>query len=162
MSTYKKQISFDLDTNALKTYYPSESWNHAYDTIKRHMENNGFKWLQGSVYISDKPMSSVKVSKILEDLVTKNPWLNVCMRDCRESNIGREHSKNHLFDENAKVPTREELNAQKNQEQKQQDSKQMSMGDYMAEIAKAKEADKSQPSQQQQQKVKDKKEKTDR
>ena len=41
-------------------------------------------------------------------------------------------------------------------------TKQMNMSDYMAEIAKAKEANKNQPSQQQQQKVKDKKEKTDR
>lgn len=26
MATGKKQISFDLDTKALKTYYPSGSW----------------------------------------------------------------------------------------------------------------------------------------
>jgi hypothetical protein len=38
------------------------------------------------------------------------------MRDCRETNIGKEHDKSHLFDRNAKIPTREELKT--NQEQK--------------------------------------------
>ncbi|MCD7771079.1 MAG: hypothetical protein LUH23_03190 [Oscillospiraceae bacterium] len=35
--------------------------------------------------------------------------LNICMRDCRETNIGREHDKNHIFDKTAEVKTREEL-----------------------------------------------------
>ena len=116
----RKQIAFDLDTNALKIYYPSESWNNAYDVIKQHMENNGFKWQQGSVYVSQKPMEPVKVTNILKSLVAKNPWLNVCMRDCRETDIGKEHDKNHLFDKSAKVPARDELNAQKHQESTQE------------------------------------------
>lgn len=52
MNYGRKQISFDLDTNALKLYYPSPSYNNAYEVIKRHMLKNGFYWLQGSVYIS--------------------------------------------------------------------------------------------------------------
>lgn len=35
------------------------------------------------------------------------------MRDCRQANIGRQHSLNYIFSKNAKVPTREELNASK-------------------------------------------------
>jgi hypothetical protein len=45
----------------------------------------------------------------LDELVSKNSWLNVCMRDCRETNIGREHDKNHVFDKNAEVPTRKQI-----------------------------------------------------
>lgn len=115
MAASRKQIAFDLDTNALKIYYPTESWNNAYDIIKRHMENKGFKWMQGSVYVSEAPMSTVKVMDILYSLVKENPWLNLCMRDCRETNIGRENNKNHVFDKNAKVLTRAELTA-KNQQ----------------------------------------------
>lgn len=96
MAAGRKQVAFDLDTDALKIYYPSESWNNAYDIIKRHMTNNGFNWLQGSVYVSQKPITSAEVTNILDELVQKNPWLNVCMRDCRETNIGREHNKNHI------------------------------------------------------------------
>lgn len=62
------------------------------------MIKSGFIWLQGSLYISKKPITSTEVTDILDDLVVSNPWLNLCMRDCREANIGREHSKNHIFD----------------------------------------------------------------
>lgn len=106
MAGSRKQIAFDLDTNALKMYYPSESWNNAYDVIKRHMLRYGFVWLQGSVYISKKPMNSTETTRILRMLVRRNPWLNLCMRDCRETNIGREHSKNHLFNKNVILPIR--------------------------------------------------------
>ena len=39
--------------------------------------------------------------------------MNKSMRDCRQANIGRQHSLNYIFSKNAKVPTREELNASK-------------------------------------------------
>lgn len=57
---------------------------------------------EGSVYVSDKPMTARTVSAILTKLVHENPWLNVCMRDCRQADIGREHSQNYLFDKNAR------------------------------------------------------------
>ena len=69
MADTRKQIAFDLDTNALKVYYPSESWNNAYDIIRNHMTANGFRWLQGSVYVSDMPMKSYRVTRILDDFV---------------------------------------------------------------------------------------------
>lgn len=109
MATGKKQISFDLDTKALKTYYPSGSWKNAYEVIRRYMVNSGFNWLQGSVYVSQKPVASAEVTNILDELIDKNPWLNVCMRDCRETNIGREHSKNYLFDKTADIKPRESV-----------------------------------------------------
>ena len=107
MAETRKQIAFDLDTKALEIYYPSESWNNAYEVIKRHMLKNNFSWLQGSVYVSKKSMTSTEVTNILDELVVKNPWLNLCMRDCRESNIGKEHSKNYIFDKAADIPARE-------------------------------------------------------
>lgn len=111
----RKQIAFDLDTKDLKIYYPSESWNNAYDTIKRHMLKNGFDWLRGSVYVSREPISSVRTTRILRALIKRNPWLSLCMRDCRETNIGKEHSKNYIFDKDADIPTRNELNAEGSQ-----------------------------------------------
>ncbi len=68
MAEMRKQIAFDLDTKALETYYPSESWNNAYEVIKRHMLKNGFSWLQGSVYVSKKPVTSAEVTNILDEL----------------------------------------------------------------------------------------------
>ena len=43
MATGKKQISFDLDTKALKTYYPSGSWKNAYEVIRHHMATRKIK-----------------------------------------------------------------------------------------------------------------------
>lgn len=105
MTGTRKQIAFDLDTKALERYYPTDSWQNAYDIIKRHMIKNGFSWLQGSVYVSQEAISTTRVSSILDELVVKNPWLNFCMRDYRETNIGKEHSKNHIFDGNINFPT---------------------------------------------------------
>lgn len=109
MPVGKKQVAFDLDTKALKIYYPSESWNNAYDIIKRKMLKNDFSWQQGSVYVSNKPMLSRDVSVIIEELIKDNPWLNKCMRDCRQTNIGKEHSQNHLFDIDANIIERSNI-----------------------------------------------------
>ncbi len=104
MANSRKQIAFDLDTKALEIYYPGDSWRNSYDVIKKHMTKNGFEWLQGSVYVSKHQMRPTDVTNILLELVERNPWLNLCMRDCREANIGKEHSKNYVFDKNADVP----------------------------------------------------------
>lgn len=108
MAQTRKQLAFDLDTNLLKKYYPSKSYNNAYDVIKRHMQNNGFSWVQGSVYISDKAISYQFVSEIIEALIERNPWLNLCMRDCKLSNLGKEYDLNSLFDKSVKIPERED------------------------------------------------------
>lgn len=115
MENSRKQISFDLDTKALQIYYPYKSWTNAYNVIKKYMVANDFTWLQGSVYISNKLITSTELSHILSELIEDNKWLNLCMRDCRETDIGREHSKNYLFDKTVNVPTREELEAKPEQ-----------------------------------------------
>jgi len=107
MAASRKQVAFDMDTKALKEYYPKDNWAYSYEIMKRHMTKNGFKWVQGSVYVSIKPIHGDTVSKIIAALIKKHPWLNVCMRDCRQTNIGREHSQNYLFDKDADIPKRD-------------------------------------------------------
>jgi virulence-associated protein VapD len=123
MAAGRKQVAFDLDTNLLKIYYPVQNWRKAYEDISRHMETNGFSWRQGSVYVSEGAMSSRDVTETIEKFVGKNLWLNVCMRDCVVTNIGKEHSLNHLFDKNARVQAREDRNTHE------------TMSDYKAGIA---------------------------
>lgn len=107
MSESRKQISFDLDTTSLKVYYPKENWQNAYNDIRIFMQKNEFQWQQGSVYISKNRLSIQSISKLLETMVNEYPWLNVCMRDCVVTNIGRSHSQNYLFDKNADIQPRE-------------------------------------------------------
>jgi virulence-associated protein VapD len=109
MAGTRKQIAFDLDTNALKIYYPAEHWQSAYDKIKRHMAKYGFEWKQGSVYHSKSAMNDSVPTAAIADLVKANPWLNICMRDCVVTNIGREYDRNILFDKSVSVAAREEL-----------------------------------------------------
>jgi len=108
MEMTRKQIAFDLDTKALEKYYPTKNWRYAYEVIKRHMLKHEFEWQQGSVYISSPPMEETYATIVISDLVAKKPWLNVCMRDCTVTNIGKEYSKNELFDKSAPIPMREE------------------------------------------------------
>lgn len=104
----RKQIAFDLDTKALEKYSPTKNWRNAYEIVKQHMSSHEFKWQQGSVYISVHPMIETKATIIISDLVTENPWLNVCMRDCTVANIDKEYSKNELFDRFMPIPVRED------------------------------------------------------
>lgn len=50
----------DMDTKALKEYYPAESWNNVCEVIKKHMLNNGFIWIQGSLYVSEAVVTHVR------------------------------------------------------------------------------------------------------
>lgn len=151
MATRRKQVAFDLDTKALVVYYPSDNWNGAYDVIKRHMQNNDFTWQQGSVYISNNPISSRDVTAMLDELVRGHPWLNVCMRDCRQTDIGKEYSQNNVFNSKAKIPTREELkNAEKPSARV---NGRMKMSDYMAQIEELKKNKGPFPQQSHKQKI---------
>ncbi len=125
-----KQIAFDLDTKELEQYYPTDNWRNAYKDIKVFMKKNNFDWQQGSVYISKEKLTSVDITLLLESLIRQNPWLNKCMRDCRETNIGQTHNRNSLFNENIDIPTREELKSQEKQSVKPKPK--MSLNDKIA------------------------------
>jgi len=103
----RKQVAFDLDTKQLQKYYPTNTWTNAYLVIGNHMKENDFKWIQGSVYESNEELNTYDVNKILTTLILENPWLHKCMRDCRQSDIGEQHSLNQIFDRTKDIPERE-------------------------------------------------------
>ncbi len=106
MAGFRKQIAFSLDSKALQKYYPGENWCNCYEIIKRYMMKSGFIWLQGSVNIFQNTMSAGKIIWILRKPVKANTWPGFSMRDCRETSIGKEHSKTHVFDKEAKIRPR--------------------------------------------------------
>ncbi len=107
MAKGRKQIAFDLDTNSLKIYYPDEHWQNAYRDIRNFMNSNDFQWAQGSVYTSKAARNPHEIRTIISAMIDEYPWLNVCMRDCVVTNIGRSHNQNYLFDKNADIQPRE-------------------------------------------------------
>ena len=53
-SLQRKGINFDLNTQALKEYYPKGDWHNAYADVRDFFEANGFDHIQGSgSYLSD-------------------------------------------------------------------------------------------------------------
>ena len=102
----RKQLSFDLDTKQLKKYYPKRNWRKAYDDIKDFMLKNNFTWIQGLVYVTKENCQIIRIRKIIKQLLKQNPYLNVCMRDCVVTNIGKAHNLNNMFDKDMKIKKR--------------------------------------------------------
>lgn len=92
----RKQIAFDIDTKIAEEIL-GDGYRKIYDDIKKHLVNNGFKHLQGSVYTSHSPMRDLDVTYIIKELLSKYDYLEKCIRDIRKTDITREHSLNHLF-----------------------------------------------------------------
>lgn len=103
----KKQVAFDLDTEALQKYYPKENWRQSYEDIKKIMKENDFSWQQGSVYVSKENKNIKEVFDAVDELCVEHPWINKCMRDCRVTSVGRQHDLTPQFDKEADVPVRE-------------------------------------------------------
>ncbi len=103
MARGRKQIAFDIDTHRLRAVYGSSSWERGYEDIKRFMGKAGFQWRQGSVYVSDSGIAEMEVAKAMSTMIFKYPWLNLCMRDCTVTNIGKDFSLNYLFDKDFKM-----------------------------------------------------------
>ena len=75
-------IAFDLKIDDLKKEY-GEPYNQAYDEIRQELENIGFSWTQGSVYISKSQENNLTtVYKAINKLVNIT-WFKKSVRDIR-------------------------------------------------------------------------------
>lgn len=93
----RKQVVFDLDTHALENSYPNKNWRYTYELLKQHMKNNGFRWIEGSVYESVDHMEKTKVLAVLQDFIDAYPWILDCVRDCRISSVTQQNNLTWLF-----------------------------------------------------------------
>lgn len=82
----KKVFAFDLDTAKLKQLYPTHNWQNAYRDIGSFLHKNGFDHLQGSVYISSKPMNETKAISVITDLCFKYDWFCESVSDWKMAN----------------------------------------------------------------------------
>lgn len=93
----RKIIAFDLDTKALQKYYPGSNWRKAYQDIRKYMEENSFKWQEGSCYLSNEKMSWIKATDLIERLSASQKWLNLAVKDCVLANAEDLYSQTHIF-----------------------------------------------------------------
>lgn len=73
-------LSFDMVISDLKQYY-GEQYNNAYYEIKTLLYENGFKWVQGSTYLSDSDDLTALVKTVME--LSKIDWFKKSVRDIR-------------------------------------------------------------------------------
>lgn len=75
-------LEFDLKIDDLKREY-GDPYNRAYDEIRRELEQLGFEWTQGSVYISTSEKDTLtNVYKAINKL-SKIDWFKKSVRDIR-------------------------------------------------------------------------------
>ena len=98
-SSLRKGINFDLDTEALKKYYPKGDWRHAYYDVRGFFEKNEFEHIQGSGYHSKDPMSETRAMSIIYKMTKIFPWLNYCVSVCTISDVPELYDISHVFRE---------------------------------------------------------------
>ncbi len=75
-------IIFNLDTDDLKKHY-GEPYNRAYDEIRQELEQLGFEWTQGSLYMATTDKNTLtEVYKAITKLRGIS-WFKNSVRDIR-------------------------------------------------------------------------------
>ncbi|MCD7765024.1 MAG: hypothetical protein LUH53_00680 [Lachnospiraceae bacterium] len=100
-SVQRKGINFDLDTAALKRYYPGGDWHNAYNDVRQYFENHDFEHIQGSGYHSVKAMSEAKAMAVIYQMTKQFPWLNYCVAVCTIADVPVLYDITHVFEREA-------------------------------------------------------------
>lgn len=93
----RKALNFDLDTKALKQYYPNKNYRQAYKDVKRFLLNNGFEHRQWSGYTSIKPMTDGTIRAKMLKLKKALPWISKCVNRFDVTDIGEQHDLTFVF-----------------------------------------------------------------
>lgn len=110
----RKQLTFDIDTNVAKKILGEQNYTNIYANIRRFMEKEGWKHIEGSVYMSNKPLDNGDVIYLIQDMKKQYPYLDKCIREMHQTDISKIHSLNYYLEYDG-TPGRYE----QNQEQKE-------------------------------------------
>jgi virulence-associated protein VapD len=84
-------ICFDLDQDALKRHYPSNTHTNGYEDIRRVLERYGFTRQQGSVYFGDAHVTPVTCVMAVQAVQKAHSWFGKALSDIRMLRI-EEHN----------------------------------------------------------------------
>lgn len=93
----RKQISFDIDTNVGKKIFGEQGYTKIYADIRRFMRKEGWKHIEGSVYISGQPMNNIGVGYMIKELRKQYSYLEKCVREIHQADVSNVHSLNQYF-----------------------------------------------------------------
>lgn len=88
---FRREIAFDLDTNALKAKYGDTKYSEAYAKLKKVFEKCGFEHRQDSVYCSIKPMSFAQLCKVILTMKMECEFLKDCLQVMDVTRVGWLH-----------------------------------------------------------------------
>jgi len=118
----RKKLTFDFDTKLLKQYYPhgrydqiakeAISWRNAYYTLRDYFNEYGFKWQQGSTWISEKPISNNDASYLFEKICIGHQWIGKCIRDVILDDYKEGSNLTYIAKQYQDVSSREEMYTQ--------------------------------------------------
>lgn len=76
-------ITFDMDTDCLKSNYHNVSYNNAYKDIENILNKHCFRRIQGSVYLGDEGISEAHGTLAIQELTLRFDWFNPCTSNIR-------------------------------------------------------------------------------
>lgn len=99
MGATRKQITFDLNQELLRRWYPHQEpatdpqyYKRAYKDIQRFMSENGFERRQRSVYVSTGELTTLDIVSLMQQMAGRLPWLSRCAECVDATDIGAQHS----------------------------------------------------------------------
>lgn len=93
----RKQISFDIDTNVTKKIFGEQGYTKVYADIRRFLEKEDWKHIEGSVYMSGYSMDNGAVVYTIRDMIRQYPYLDKCIKEIHQADISNVHSLNQYF-----------------------------------------------------------------
>lgn len=136
----RKQIAFDIDTDVAKLILGESNYQNIYKKIEKVFDEKHWKHIQGSVYVSREPISKTKVVRYINELVEKYPYIKKCMRDIRQTEVGRVDSLNKYFDYDGTAGVYAQKNADKGNDKAKSGMQARSMEDWTKHIAERRNA----------------------
>ena len=76
-------ICFDLDQELLKRHYPNDSYQNAYEDIRRVFEQFGFRRQQGSVYFGNQHVTPINCVMAVQTVQRQHSWFGQALKDIR-------------------------------------------------------------------------------
>lgn len=93
----RKQIAFDIDTNVAKEILGEKKYTDIYAHIRRFMEKKDWQHIEGSVYMSSKPMDNADIFFLIKDMKKQYPYLDKCVKEMHQTDISKVHSLDKYF-----------------------------------------------------------------
>ena len=77
-------IAFDLISGKLRDHYSASSPQNAYAEVRSILQEHGFLWQQGSVYLGEpRRVDAITCVLAAQRLASAFPWFTLCVRDLR-------------------------------------------------------------------------------